>query len=100
MNPVPTDVPGTHETIYAADQPEYTPLPVIMVAIPIVNGAVPTPEGSLELQFSQVAGLLSRWRPTDEERKLIAEGGDIWVQMMTFGKPPMPLSITAECPIA
>ncbi len=38
-------------------------------------------------------GLLTRWRPTDEElRKLIA-GEDLYLLQLTFGKPMQPIKL-------
>jgi hypothetical protein len=78
MEPVSPVVPGTEqfEVTYAKDQPEYIPLPVLRT-----NGA-----------------LLTRWRLTDEERKHIAEGGDLFVCVLHFGGALQPLKPIADTP--
>lgn len=48
---------------------------------------------------SNVAGILTRWRPSDEERAALAAGADIWIETMTFGDPLQPLRISVECPL-
>lgn len=37
--------------------------------------------------------LLSRWRFTEEERRRIAAGEDLYIALMTFGQPMQPLSV-------
>ena len=79
MEPVSPVVPGAEpiETVYAADQPEYRPLPV----------------------FRTSRSVLSRWRLTDEEREHIANGGDLFICQMNFGcdlQPIMPMAVAPE----
>lgn len=83
MNAVALQIPGHEmdERVIARDQPEYIPLPVLDIVI----GTVPA--------------LLTRWRPSDEERAAIAKGADIWLETMTFGEPMQPVRITTECPL-
>lgn len=65
------------EVVYAKDQPEYIPLPVLRNR----NGV-----------------LLSRWVLTDEERKEIARGADIFLSNWTFNQPLQPVRIeVGEC---
>ena len=56
------------ERVYAADQPEYSPLPVIRNSAGVV---------------------LSRWKLTDEERKAVVEGaetaGHLFITTMESG---------------
>lgn len=62
-----------HELIiYAKDQAEYKALPV--ARIEGVEGRV-----------------ISRWSLTDEERKKIAEGADLYIEQLTFGDPLQPI---------
>lgn len=60
------------EVIYAADQPQYIPLRTLQSRGP--HGAV-----------------LSRWTLTDEQRKAVAEGADIILELSTFGNPLQPI---------
>lgn len=57
--------------MFAKNQPEYRPLPAIRgegVEVPVT----------------------SIWKPTDEERKQIAEGANIGLSVFTFGGPLQP----------
>lgn len=65
---------GAEEITLAEDQLEYRPL---------VAALYETAEG--------VPVLLTRWRFTDEERAAIAAGEDLYLGVMTFGKPLQPL---------
>lgn len=57
------------EVVYAKNQPEYNPLPV--------------------LRTDKI--LVTRWKLTEEERKHIAEGGDLFVAVMHFGQLLQPV---------
>lgn len=39
---------------------------------------------------------ITRWRLTDEERRIIAEGGDLFLSVLQFGQPFQPVSLWAE----
>ena len=69
--PISADV----ETVYAKDQPEYLPLPT----------------------FRSEKAVLSRWVLT-EERAHIAAGGDLFICMMNFGGPLLPILPIAAGP--
>jgi hypothetical protein len=75
MIPTSPVVPGSEEfeVTYAADQPEYIPLPVVRTEV----------------------ALLSRWKLTEDERRHIANGGDLFIAMIHFGQNLQPI-----CPIA
>lgn len=70
VSPVTTEEFKDYETVYAKDQPEYNPLP-----------AIRTSDGTV----------LTRWRPTEQERQAIAEGADILLTILTFNQPLQPL---------
>ena len=79
MNPSlqPADKPvidglESMEIVYAKDQPEYLPLRTLRA-----------PDGRV----------FSRWSMTDEQRRAVAEGADIFVQVLTFNEPLQPLSL-------
>jgi hypothetical protein len=78
MEPVTPVVPGNEafEVVYAKDQEEYTPLPV--------------------LRTEKV--LLTRWRLNDDERQHIANGGDLFICVLHFGGPLQPIKPMAEFP--
>jgi hypothetical protein len=60
------------ETVYAANQPEYIPLRTLRA-----NG----PHGAV----------ISRWTLTDEQRKAVTEGADIFLELSTFNQPLQPI---------
>jgi len=62
------------EVVYAKDQPQYLPLRTLV--------------GN-----DRERRVLSRWSPTPEQRKAIAEGADIYLQLMTFGDPLQPILV-------
>lgn len=67
-------VPGAEaqEVVYAKDQPEYNPLRTLV-------------------SHDTRRAVLSRWSPTAEQRKAIAEGKDIYLQLLTFHRPLQPI---------
>ena len=83
MNAIALQIPGCEkdEFIFAADQPEYIPLPALNITI------------------GNVEGILTRWRPTDDERQALASGADIWLEVMTGGAPLQPVRVSVQCPI-
>lgn len=60
------------ETVYAKDQPEYIPLRTLRSSGPM--GAV-----------------ISRWTLTPEQRKAVADGADIFLELSTFRNPLQPI---------
>lgn len=79
MVPVSPVIPGFKEIIYAKDQPEYNPISTIKD----IKGQV-----------------LSRWAFSEEERKLIAEGADLFVCVHTFNKKLQPMALAVYSDIA
>lgn len=43
-------------------------------------------------------GLLTRWRLSDEERQHIANGGDLMIALVTFGRKVQPIMPMADTP--
>ena len=81
VSPVWTDAEVEIERVIALDQPEYSPIIVLPV------------------RFSDdTCGMSVRFRPTDEERKAIADGADVVVTELTFGASFTPISIMAVHP--
>lgn len=70
---------GADEVTIAEDQLEYKPL----VAAIYVN----------EQYGPDALTLLTRWTFTPEERAAIAAGEDVYLGVLTFGKPLQPLSM-------
>src|SRR5689334_6353919 len=61
-----------HEVVYAKEQPEYIPLRTL--------------RGN-----TREVPVLSRWTLTPEQRKAVADGADIFLQLLTFGNPLQPI---------
>lgn len=62
-------IDGQH-VVYAADQPEYQPLPV----------------------WKRSGGqVVSRWRLSWKERLAVLLGRDLYVEVLTFGQPLQPI---------
>lgn len=59
------------EVVYAKNQPEYIPLRTLR-------------------GMNHEGRVLSRWTPTEEQRKAIAEGKDIFLVLLTFHGPLAP----------
>lgn len=81
VSPVWTDDLVEIERVIALDQPQY--LPIVVLPVRYTDGH---------------SGLAVRMRPTDEERKAIAEGADIVITELTFGAPFTPLNIEVAKP--
>lgn len=65
------------EVVYAADQPEYQPLP----AFKCVNGKI-----------------LTRWELDENEKRLVAEQGYVYLAVNTFNQPLQPVYLSAIPP--
>lgn len=81
ISPVWTDNEVEIEQVIALDQEEYIPI----VALPIKY------EGGAR-------GVAVRFRPSDEERKVIADGGDILITELTFGRGFTPIAVRVAKP--
>ena len=79
MKPVTPIIPGIElpEIVFAKDQPEYIPLP----AFRDDGGAV-----------------LTRWSLTWGERIRVFLSGNLWLTVLTFGRPLQPLKLEAIPP--
>ena len=75
MKPVSPVLPGYQmtEIVYAKDQPEYNPLPAVVIE-------------------TQGRPILTRWEFTDEERARIAAGESLYLWVYTFGQPLQPIA--------
>lgn len=72
---LPTN-PQVPEIVLAKDQPEYLPLPVV-----VVNSIGPTT-------------VVTRWELSDEDREAVASGGTLWLETYTFGEDYQPIRPT------
>ena len=68
---------GVKAIVIAKDQPEYMPL----AAVCLPGGEIAT-----------------RWVMTEEERRLVAETGEIYLVVMTFGGDLQPVMVMADAP--
>lgn len=71
------DEEDAEATLIAADQPEYFPLPAV-----IVNHE----------------RIWTRWQLDDDERRRIVEAGVIDIEISTFGSPLQPLTVRVPAP--
>ena len=77
MSPVLAPEFVNSEVVYAKDQPQYKPLPVLR---------------------RDDGVLLSRWKLTDEAPQAIANGADLFLFNWTFNQPLQPVAIeVGEC---
>jgi hypothetical protein len=67
----------SQEVVFAKDQDEYLDLPASVSG----DGLVTT-----------------RWALTDQERLKIYQGGSLYLQVLTFGKPLQPVRLSVEEP--
>lgn len=72
MKPIKFD--GSN-VVFAEDQPEYEPLPAKKDS----DGTITT-----------------CWELTPEEREIIANGGNLWLRILTFNKPLQPVCPSIE----
>jgi hypothetical protein len=73
ISPVLPSSPQFEEIVLAKDQPQYIPLPVV----------------NIQYQSGEISAF-SRYKLSEEERKIIAQTGDLWLEQMTFGSPLQP----------
>jgi hypothetical protein len=80
MKPVSPVVPGLElrEVVLAKDQPEYIPLP-----------AAPVDDGHR---------IVTRWKLSLAERLRILFTGNLWLSVLTLGKPFPPVLLETENP--
>jgi len=73
-------IPGfeREEIVYAKDQPQYKPLRVLRTGNDDVS-------------------VITRWTLTPEQRKAVAEGADIFLELLTFGHSLQPVRIGVGC---
>jgi hypothetical protein len=78
MIPVSPTVPGLNleQITIAEHQPEYLPLPAIIVGDRVVT----------------------RWKLSWAERFRILFSGNLWLILLTFGQPVQPIMLYAESP--
>lgn len=75
MKPASPVIAGAPEIVIAKDQPEYIPLPAI-----VLDG----PERKI----------VTRWELDDEDRARLAAGGSVYLSVWTFGAHLQPIELT------
>lgn len=71
----------SEEVIYAKNQPPYKPLRTLVYETYPNSGDI---------------RVMSRWTLTPEQRKEISEGADIYLTLLTFGRPLQPILMAIE----
>jgi hypothetical protein len=67
----------SQEVVYAANQPEYIPL------------------RSLRAD-GRMGAVISRWTLTPEQRRAVAEGADVFLELSTFNQPLQPIRMSVS----
>jgi hypothetical protein len=77
--PVSPTIPGRDfsEVLFAKDQPQYLPLPALVL-----------PDGEV----------ITRWQLDEEERQRVAETGELWLSVQTYHRPLQPVLISGLPP--
>jgi hypothetical protein len=65
------------EVVYAKDQPEYVPLRTLKSS-------------------GRMGAVITRWTLTPEQRKAVAEGADIYLELSTFHQPLQPIRMAVS----
>jgi hypothetical protein len=81
VEPATPEIAGVRMVRLADNQPQYRPI----VAAVIHDDRYSEKENGLLLAFT----------PNDDDRQRIAEGADIYVTLLTFGKPMPPILVFA-----
>ena len=71
-------IPGMdlEETLFARHQPEYTPLPAVVVE----------------------SRVITRWKLSWRERLKLLATGNLWLTLLTFGQPLQPILLEVDSP--
>lgn len=88
MTPVSPVISGAEhlERRLGENQPEYDTLPALPVQFQFIFTNGPTD------------GLVTRWQFTDEERRRIADGADLFLTVLTFGQRFQPVMLALDPP--
>jgi len=68
---------GVREVVYAKHQPQYNPLRSVVSS-------------------DHTHSVISRWTLTPEQRKSVADGADIFLELATFGNPLTPIRMAVS----
>jgi len=67
---------GGERVVFAADQPEYRPLPA--------------------LRYPFYGTVRTRWRLSENERRAILDGANVELSIVTFGAPLQPVVLSVQ----
>ena len=76
---------GAEEMVIGSDQPQYVEM--------VVGKYAAYPGAKHGVLGDPVPMILYRFSPTPEQRSEIAAGMDLFLAVMTFGRPPLPLQL-------
>lgn len=77
---------GAEEMVLAADQPQYEEV--------VVAKYLSYPQHAHGVLAGEpVPTILYRFHPTEQQRREISAGQDLFLAVMTFGRPPLPLEL-------
>ena len=81
MRAIAPRIPDAGEVTFSEEQPEYKPITVAL------RGNSNYPSGT---------EIVTRWTFSPDERRRVADGADIFVSQLSFGKPMTPLNVTLD----
>lgn len=64
--------------VFAIDQPEYIPLPAVV-------------------SEDNPNVIVTEWSFDDDEKAIVAAGGHLFLQQLTFGQPLQPINLQVSC---
>lgn len=79
MQPENPVLPGHEQMMFAADQPEYFPLPAIRLE-------------------SREGEVITRWKPNAEELAALNNGESVYLSIWTFGRSLQPINLRVATP--
>lgn len=98
MTPATPVLPGHNvvEGCYAKNQPEYQNLPYVMLALARLqfspsDTAVEAAKKVEDAANDPTGTIVTRWHLSDDDRRRVAEGQDVFLSVMTFRSPLQPV---------
>jgi hypothetical protein len=78
---------GAEEMVLGSNQAQYNEIVVAKyVSLELDDNGVVIPD-------RQIPTLLYRFKPSEQQRRQIMAGEDLFLSVMTFGRPPLPLAL-------
>jgi hypothetical protein len=78
---------GAEEMVLAREQAQYNEI-VVAKYISLEHD-----ENGVIIPDSAIPTMLYRFKPTEQQRRQIMAGQDLFLSVLTFGRPPLPLSL-------